>query len=131
MCVTVQAFQDFIFADLLRSFCTFTLHYVFVLSTFKIHTCCTLDLKWKYDVATQQNLEIRAAVRTAVPYAQGCRSITGASSMITYNTLYFQLFPFLCKGMLLTTTTLLLLEGSEKGANRTSTFMSSSLLWGH
>lgn len=58
-------------------------------------------------------------------------SITRVSSMITYPTVYFQHFPFLCKDFLLTTTTLLLLEGSVKGATRTSTFMSSSLFWGH
>lgn len=87
--------------------------------------------KWEYDVKTQQKLGICAAVGTVVLHTQVWRSITRVSSMITYPTVYFQLFPFLCKVFLLTTTTLLLLEGSVKVTTKTSTFMSLSLFWGH
>lgn len=92
-----------------------------------MRTCYTLENKCEYDVQTQAKLGIRAAVL----HTQVWRSITRVSSMITNPTVYFQLFPFLCKDFLLTTTTLLLLEGSIKDATRTSTFMSSSLFWGH
>lgn len=131
MCVTVHACQEFSLAHLLCLFCTFMLHCVFFPLKLQIHTCYSLEYKWEYDVKTQQKLGIRAAVATAVLHTQAWRSISRVSSMITYPTVYFQLFPFLYKDFLLTTTTLLLLEGSVKVATRTSTFMSSSLFWGH
>lgn len=127
MCVTVQAWQEFMFSDPLCLFCTFILHCVFFLKL-QMHTCYTLEYKWEYDVKTQPKLGIRFCRRNSRAL---CSSVAINNQGFIHDNISYDLFSALPFSLQRLSAVHNNLVPSGRFCERTCTFMSSSLFWGH